>query len=74
MDKPEIREQIEFASRVVEQWPAWKRNILMHSSEPTNSSARQPVILWGDEWNRGMKNRLNTSPPKFGTCGGDSTN
>ena len=44
MTSTEIREQIEFASRVVEQWPAWKRNILMHSSEPTNSSARQPVI------------------------------
>jgi len=39
----EIRKQIEFASQVVGQWPVWKRNILAHSSQPTNSTARSQV-------------------------------
>lgn len=39
----EIREQIAFASQVVGRWPAWKRNILLHSSQPTNSTTRTPV-------------------------------
>lgn len=39
--RKEIRRQIAFANKVVSQWPAWKRNILAHSSQPTNSIARR---------------------------------
>ncbi len=43
MTDKEIRLQIERATAEVQTWPAWKRNILVHSSQPTNSSARTPV-------------------------------
>lgn len=39
----EVQIQIQYASQVVRVWPAWKRNILSHSSQPTNSRARTPV-------------------------------
>lgn len=39
----EIQTQIQYASRVVGSWPAWKQNILSHSSQPTNSVARAPI-------------------------------
>lgn len=43
MTDKEIRQQIEFAEQIVKDWPAWKRNILLHSSQPMNSTARVPV-------------------------------
>jgi len=43
MTQKEITQQISFASQAVAKWPAWKRNILSHSSKPTNSVARPPV-------------------------------
>ena len=43
MTGKEIQNQINYASRIVSQWPEWKRNILTHSSQPTNSLARNPV-------------------------------
>jgi hypothetical protein len=35
-------EHLEWASSIVSRWPAWKRNILQHSYEPTNSVRREP--------------------------------
>lgn len=43
-EQERIRKHCEYASRIVENWPAWKQNLLKHSSEPMNSVAR-PVIL-----------------------------
>jgi len=43
MTDKEIRLQIERATATVKTWPAWKRNILLHSLQPTNSNARDPV-------------------------------
>ncbi|TWU15782.1 hypothetical protein [Allorhodopirellula heiligendammensis] len=43
MTDKEIRQQIERATAEVQTWPSWKRNILVHSSQPTNSTARTPV-------------------------------
>lgn len=43
MTDKEIRQQIERATAVVQTWPSWKRNILVRSSQPTNSTARTPV-------------------------------
>lgn len=43
MTNAEIQEQIALASSIVNQWRDWKRNILVHSSQPTNSVAREPV-------------------------------
>jgi hypothetical protein len=37
-------EQIEYASRVVAKWPAWKRNILRTSETPTMTKPRPPVV------------------------------
>ena len=48
----DIHRQIEYATKVMAQWPEWKRNILTHSLQPTNSSARNPV-----ENNDAYKNR-----------------
>ena len=39
----EITQQIRLATKAIAKWPAWKRNILSHSSKPTNSVARRPV-------------------------------
>ncbi|TWT96402.1 hypothetical protein Pla100_28800 [Neorhodopirellula pilleata] len=43
MTDKEIRQQIARATAEVQTWPSWKRNILVHSSQPTNSTARTPV-------------------------------
>ncbi|QDU98477.1 hypothetical protein [Lignipirellula cremea] len=43
MTHDEIRKQIEYATKVVETWPAWKQNILAHSSSPAISQPREPV-------------------------------
>jgi hypothetical protein len=43
ISKADIEEQIQFASDIVGQWPAWKRNILVHSLQPMNSKPRSPV-------------------------------
>ena len=39
----DLAKHCEEASKIVATWPEWKRNILRHSSEPTNSVARTPV-------------------------------
>lgn len=36
-------EHLEYAAKVVATWPAWKRNILGYSSQPTRKEPRQPV-------------------------------
>jgi hypothetical protein len=43
MTEKDIQKQLRFAASVVKQWPAWKRNILVHSAQPTNSQSRPPV-------------------------------
>lgn len=43
MTDSEFRSQIKKAQKIVGTWPAWKQNILVHSSQSTNSSPRQPV-------------------------------
>ena len=43
MTKTEILEQVRLANAIVQDWPEWKRNILEHSLQPTNSVARTPV-------------------------------
>lgn len=43
MTKNDIEQQIQNASSIVGQWPRWKQNILNHSCQPTNSTARTPV-------------------------------
>ena len=35
-------EHLDYATSIVSRWPAWKRNILQHSYEPTNSVRREP--------------------------------
>ena len=43
MKEREIREQIEMATKLVETWPSWKQNILVHSAQSTVASPRTPV-------------------------------
>ena len=43
MTRNELREQVAKANRLVATWPAWKQNILAHSSQPSVSSPRPPV-------------------------------
>lgn len=43
MTKAELREKIDRANKLVESWPAWKRNILINSSKPSVSVPRPPV-------------------------------
>ena len=43
MKENEIREQIKIATTRVETWPAWKRNILVESAQPTVKLPRTPV-------------------------------
>ena len=43
MTPSELRLQIDKATRLIETWPAWKQNILAHSSRPSVSSPRPPV-------------------------------
>lgn len=44
MTERDIQTQTEYAAKIMESWPAWKRNILQHSTEPTNKMARPPII------------------------------
>jgi hypothetical protein len=43
MTRKEFLEQAEIASKIVSQWPEWKKNILEHSLHPTIKVARTPV-------------------------------
>ncbi len=43
MTASELRLQIDKATRLIETWPAWKQNILAHSSQPSVSAPRPPV-------------------------------
>ncbi len=43
MTKMEILEQVKLANEIVRNWPAWEKNILEHSLQPTNSVPRAPV-------------------------------
>jgi hypothetical protein len=43
MTLEEMRQQIEDARKVVNTWPEWKQNILIHSAQPTVSTPREPV-------------------------------
>jgi len=43
MTEMEVELRIQHATQVVGKWPAWKKTILAHSSQPTNSTAREPV-------------------------------
>jgi len=43
MSQEEFRKQYEIATSLVNQWPAWKQNILEDSSKPTVSVPRAPV-------------------------------
>ncbi len=52
MNTQEIRRQIDVATKLVQAWPDWKRNILVHSAQPTVVSPRTPVnnqISQGDQ-------------------------
>lgn len=43
-----IDEAIQTATKLVEQWPAWKQNILVHSLQPMASESRTPIIVQQD--------------------------
>jgi len=43
MSEKDIRTQIAASATIVKNWPAWKQNILTHSAQPTNSTARPPI-------------------------------
>jgi hypothetical protein len=43
MTLDDVREQMKIASRLVETWPEWKRNILVQSAQPTVDVPRTPV-------------------------------
>ena len=43
MSNNDVRKQISANAAMVRTWPVWKQNILAHSAQPTNSSARPPV-------------------------------
>lgn len=38
-----LAKHCEDAAAIVATWPEWKRNILRHSGEPTNSEPRRPI-------------------------------
>ncbi len=44
MSNSDVRKQISEKAAIVRTWPVWKQNILAHSAQPTNSSARPPVV------------------------------
>lgn len=60
--KPEDKKREDFlkhleeASKIVNSWPAWKRNILKYSSRATNDIPRQPVLQ--GEYNMARPNYL----------------
>lgn len=54
-------EQIEIASKIVSQWPEWKKNILEHSLQPTIKVARTPV---DNRVRRGAELRTLYQPPR----------
>lgn len=43
-ERKRFRRFLEGSAARVAKWPAWKRNILKHSSEPTMSVPRKPVV------------------------------
>ena len=43
MTEKEIRQQIKSVAEEVRSWPAWKRNILVESAQPTVKVPRTPV-------------------------------
>jgi len=43
MSEEQIKLVLADANRLVESWPAWKRNILEHSARPTRTTARTPL-------------------------------
>lgn len=43
-DRQRFLNHLEWASRIVKTWPAWKRNILKNSSKSTLSTPRKPVL------------------------------
>ena len=47
-DWAEINRLIKQASDWIDTWPAWKRNILVQSSQPTVSKPREPVDNFAD--------------------------
>jgi len=44
MSDNDVRKQISASAALVKSWPVWKQNILVHSAQPMNSSARPPVV------------------------------
>lgn len=43
MSTEQIRKVITNASQLVNSWPEWKQNILVHSSQPSVTTPRMPV-------------------------------
>ena len=43
MTRKDFLEQAKIASKIISQWPEWKKNILEHSLQPTIKVARTPV-------------------------------
>lgn len=52
MSDKNIRSQIAASAEIVKSWPEGKQNILTHSAQPTNSTARPPV--WNGTTNDGQ--------------------
>lgn len=43
MTREELQQQIQNATKLVESWPQWKRNILIQNAQPTVSTPRPPI-------------------------------
>ena len=43
MSEQEIKQVIAETTKLVEQWPPWKQNILNYSAQPTRSTPRPPI-------------------------------
>lgn len=55
----------EYAAKVVGTWPAWKRNILRHSSSPT-TARREPVDNSSHSWMCWGASRINQQEKEGG--------
>jgi hypothetical protein len=44
LDSLAFVDHLALAAKVVESWPAWKRNLLENSSKPTMSTPRTPIV------------------------------
>lgn len=49
MTEQEFRERLAKASKIINSWPEWKRNLLADSSKPTFSKPREPVNNSGSD-------------------------